>query len=186
MDGSQEKIARVEETIESLSLLIRSAIRKTCRSIDGLDLDDIEQEVKIAVWKEIQKSEKEIRNLGSYVWRITYTTTSKIMKRLGEQRKELIDLSAEERRAEEKFKTDKKDLPDYQLQYQETARIVREAVDRLIESRRRVVKLYLSGMTAGEINGFFGWSDGKARNLLSRGLADLREKLRERGFEYEE
>jgi RNA polymerase sigma factor (sigma-70 family) len=180
------KFFTVEETIERFSLLIRSAIRKTCPSIDKSDLDDIEQEVKIAVWKEIRKSEKEIRSLGSYIWRVAYTTTSKVMKRLSEQRRALIDPRDEALEEVEKFKTSQTELPEAQLQNKELAEIIRESVDSLIESRRQVVKLYISGLTADEITKYFGWSDGKARNLLSRGLADLRKGLEERGIKIEE
>lgn len=180
------KFLSVEETIERFSLLIRSAIRKTCPSIQQLDMDDIEQEVKIAVWKEIRKSEKEIRNLGSYIWRVAYTTTSKVMKRLSEQRRALIDPQDEAPDEQEKFKTSRMDLPEAQLQNKELEEIVRESVNSLIESRKQVVKLYLSGLTADEITRYFGWSDGKARNLLSRGLADLRKGLGEKGIEIEE
>ena len=180
------KFLAVEETIERFSLLIRSAIRKTCPSIDKSDMDDIEQEVKIAVWKEIRKSEKEIRNLGSYIWRVAYTTTSKVMKRLSEQRRALIDPQDEALEHEEKFKTSQTELPEVQLQNKELAEIIRESVDSLIDSRRQVVKLYLSGLTADEMTKYFGWSDGKARNLLSRGLADLRKGLEEKGIEIEE
>jgi RNA polymerase sigma factor (sigma-70 family) len=180
------KFLAVEETIERFSLLIRSAIRKTCPSIDKSDMDDIEQEVKISVWKEIRKSEKEIRNLGSYIWRVAYTTTSKVMKRLSEQRRALIDPQDEALEQEEKFKTSQTELPEVQLQNKELAEMIRESVDSLIDSRRQVVKLYLSGLTADEMTKYFGWSDGKARNLLSRGLADLRKGLEKKGIEIEE
>jgi RNA polymerase sigma factor (sigma-70 family) len=180
------KFLAVEETIERFSSLIRSAIRKTCPSIQPLDMDDIEQEVKIAVWKEIRKSEKEIRNLGSYIWRVAYTTTSKVMKRLSEQRRALIDPQDEALDEEQIFKSSQTELPEVQLQNKELGEMVRESVDSLIESRRQVVKLYLSGLTADEITKYFGWSDGKARNLLSRGLADLRKGLEEKGIEIEE
>ena len=180
------KFLAVEETIERFSLLIRSAIRKTCPSIDKSDMDDIEQEVKIAVWKKIRKSEKEIRNLGSYIWRVAYTTTSKVMKRLSEQRRALIDPQDEALEQDEKFKTSPTELPEIHLQNKELAEIIRESVDSLIDSRRQVVKLYLSGLTADEMTKYFGWSDGKARNLLSRGLADLRKELEEKGIEIEE
>ena len=179
------KLLAVEETIEYFSFLIRSAIRKTCPSIDQSDMDDIEQEVKITVWKEIRKSEKEIRNLGSYIWRVAYTTTSKVMKRLSEQRRALIDTQDEVLEQDEKFRTNTTDLPEARLQNKELEEIVYASVNSLIDSRRQVVKLYLSGLTADEMTKYFGWSDGKARNLLSRGLADLRKLLQKKGIDIE-
>ncbi len=185
MAHSSQKAAAVEETIEKFTYLIRAAIRKTCPRIGKLDMDDIEQEVRISIWKEIRKSEKEIRNLGSYIWRVTYTTTSKVMKRLSEHRKELINVQEDCRPMEEAFLTPERNGPDHHYQNEELLRIARESVDSLIDSRRQVVRLYLTGMSTDEITEYFGWSDGKARNLLSRGLADLRLKLREKGIELE-
>jgi DNA-directed RNA polymerase specialized sigma24 family protein len=78
------------------------------------------------------------------------------------------------------------DSPDYQFENKEMLEAVRTAVDSLIDSRRQVVSLFLDGMSADEITAYFGWSDGKARNLLSRGLADVRQALKKRGIEFEE
>jgi RNA polymerase sigma factor (sigma-70 family) len=186
MAGSRKRAAEIERTIDRFTQVIRSAIRKTCPSIGKADMDDIEQEVKIAVWRQIKKNEKGIHNLGSYIWRVAYTTTSKVMKRLTEQKKELIDTWDDCRGADKTFQSPANSGPDQQYQSRELLQIVRESVDGLIDSRRQVVKLYLSGMSAEEITEYFGWTDGKARNLLSRGLADLREMLREKRIVLEE
>jgi len=186
MADSDTKISRLEDTLEHFSFLIRAAIRRTCPSINKLDMDDIEQEVKIAVWKEISKSEKEIRNLGSYIWRVAYTTTSKMMKRLTERREERIDSSDRELKNEERIKGRSTAQPENELQTAEVWQAVRESVNSLIDSRRQVVKLYLFGMNVNEIAEFLGWTEGKTRNLLSRGLADLRKILQERNIEWGE
>jgi len=41
-------------------------------------------------------------------------------------------------------------------------------------------------MNVNEIAEFLGWTEGKTRNLLSRGLADLRKILQERNIEWGE
>ena len=64
-------------------------------------------------------------------------------------------------------------------------KILGQAVESLIESRRKVVKLYLLNMTLEEIADFFGWSRHKTRNLLYRGLNDLKKMLKDKGIEYE-
>jgi RNA polymerase sigma-70 factor (ECF subfamily) len=73
------------------------------------------------------------------------------------------------------------DRPDRTLEESELAEVVFGAVEGLMESRRRVVRLHLLGYENAEIAGLLGWSGGKTRNLLSRGLADLRGRLRELG-----
>ena len=186
MAASGKRAAEIESLIERFTVVIRSAIRKTCPSIGKLDMDDIEQEVRISVWKEIKNNEKKIANLGSYIWRVSYTTTCKIMKRLTEQRKELFDTRNDGGPSDHAFQAPPTSAPDHQYQSQELLQIVRESIDGLIESRRQVVKLYMCGLSAEEIKEYFDWSDGKARNLLSRGLADLRDKLREKGIALKE
>jgi len=54
---------------------------------------------------------------------------------------------------------------------------VARAVDDIVPSRRAVVRMYLGGYAREEIATLMGWSEAKTRNLLYRGLADLRERL---------
>lgn len=185
MAKSADKISEIENTIEQFSQLIRSAIRKTSPQIDQSDMDDIEQEVKIKIWREILKSEKEIHNFGSYIWKVTYTTTCRAMKKLFAQKKQLL-LQRGTNGSIEDFPQVFIHNPDRQYERKELIDLVRRAVDALIESRRQVLKLYLMGMPLDEISEFFNWSDGKTRNLLSRGLADLRQGLLAKGIRYKE
>jgi len=182
MDTSTEKIDSIEKVINDFSYLIRSAIRKTSPSVDQSQMDDIEQEVKIKIWKEILKSEKKILNLGSYIWKVTYTTTCRIMKTLSMERKMAWSQSEESQNFAENTARDNGSSPNHHLEKKELMEIIKETIDSLIESRRAVLKLYLMGMDQMEISEFFGWSEGKVRNLISRGLADLRNALRERGL----
>jgi RNA polymerase sigma-70 factor (ECF subfamily) len=63
---------------------------------------------------------------------------------------------------------------------------VGEAVESLMLSRQRVVKLFLLNMTLEEIAVVLNWSEAKTRNLLYRGLDDLKKILRKKGIEYED
>jgi RNA polymerase sigma-70 factor (ECF subfamily) len=64
----------------------------------------------------------------------------------------------------------------------ELQQIVGQAVDELIPARRSVVRMYLAGYGREEIADLLGWTEPKTRNLLYRGLADLRERLTEMGI----
>jgi RNA polymerase sigma factor (sigma-70 family) len=182
MNTSTEKIDAIERVINEFSSLIRSAIRKTSPSVDPFQMDDIEQEVKIKIWKEIIKSEKKILNLGSYIWKVTYTTTCRIMKTLSMERKMAWSQSEESQDFVENTARDNGSSPNHHLEKKELMEIIKETIDSLIESRRAVLKLYFIGMDQPEITEYFGWSEGKVRNLLSRGLEDLRKALQERGL----
>ena len=64
----------------------------------------------------------------------------------------------------------------------ELAEQIGEAVGRLPDSRRSVVRMYLAGYGREEIADLLGWTEPKTRNLLYRGLADLRERLTSMGI----
>ena len=178
MNFSKKKIPRIEKRLEKFSGLIRVTIKRTSSRINQEDIDDIEQEVKIKIWKELLKSEKKIYDLNSYICRVAYTTTCSIMKDFSKQKKMLATHDEEETKMSEQKDSWKIHTPDYHLEKQEIMEFIRKSVDSLINSRRQVVKLYLLGRNSIEIAEFFGWSEGKSRNLLYRGLADLKNILR--------
>ena len=72
--------------------------------------------------------------------------------------------------------------PDRVLEEAELAAQVARAVETLPTARRPVVRMYLAGYSREEIAALLGWSEAKTRNLLYRGLADLRARLTEQGL----
>ena len=182
MVTKSEKVDTIDKVILEYSFLIRSAIRRTSPQIDESQMDDIEQEVKLKIWKQILKSEKKILDLGSYIWKVTYTTTCRMMKTLMMEKKMAGSQSDELKRNDRNTARDNGPSPNHHLEKKEMMEIIKDTIDSLIESRRTVLKLYLMGMDQVEISEFFGWSEGKVRNLISRGISDLRNAIRERGL----
>ncbi len=182
MRNSIDNILEVEKTIKKYSNLIKKVIRETSPDISQFDMDDIEQEINIIIWKEFIKSEKKIYSPYSYIRRIAYTTTSRMMKNVT-KRKLFVVAQIED----EQGKLDLKgNIQSYGKQFseEELMKIINEAIDSLVEARAKVLKMHLMGMHSNEIAEFLDWSDGKVRNLLYRGLKDLKEKLKETGIEY--
>ncbi len=66
---------------------------------------------------------------------------------------------------------------DALLEEQETAARIMDAVNELAPDRRAAVKLHLAGYRRDEIASMLGWSDIRTRNLVHRGIADLRTRL---------
>ena len=71
--------------------------------------------------------------------------------------------------------------PHGELEGSEVAGTVARAIETIPASRRPAVRMYLAGYPREEIAELMGWTEGKTRNLLYRGLADLRERLHEMG-----
>src|SRR5678809_294069 len=59
---------------------------------------------------------------------------------------------------------------------------VAQAIETIAESRRPAVRMHLAGYPREEIASLMGWTEAKTRNLLYRGLADLRERLAQEGI----
>ena len=57
---------------------------------------------------------------------------------------------------------------------------VEAALATLVPTRRIVVRMSLAGYDRAQIVERTGWSEAKVRNLLSRGMEDLRTQLRAR------
>ena len=73
--------------------------------------------------------------------------------------------------------------PDRDASLRELSERIEEALESIAESRRPVVRMYLAGYGTTEIGELMGWTEAKARNLVYRGLADLRVRLRAMGID---
>jgi RNA polymerase sigma-70 factor (ECF subfamily) len=72
--------------------------------------------------------------------------------------------------------------PHAALEGSELATRVARAIDEIPASRRPAVRMHLAGYPREEIATLMGWTEAKTRNLLYRGLADLRERLTAQGI----
>jgi RNA polymerase sigma-70 factor (ECF subfamily) len=157
--------------IENFAQFIRILVHKYNLYRYGLDPEDILQDVKIRIWKLI-RDEKFISNYASYIKKIVNSS--------------VIDQLRKCRREEDLFNNEKRmHIAERELAYnKESVRtktleeFVGKAVESLIDSRRQVIKLYLLNLSIKEIAGYLNWSQDKTRNLLYRGLADLKDILK--------
>lgn len=177
MDGEKKKTRDFEALFNKFSNFIKAQINKYSIQKYGIERDDILQEVKIKLWKVIQ-DEKKIENSTSYIKKIVNSSVIDKLRKV-KREKAVINHEKQKRIAEQyNFYTIEKEDENH------AAEIVGHTVELLIDSRRKVVKLFLLGMTIGEIATYFAWSKDKTRNLLYRGLSDLKKILKERGIEY--
>jgi RNA polymerase sigma-70 factor (ECF subfamily) len=145
--------------------------------VDDADLDEVFQQVRIRIWQAVGDAERIARLPASYVYR---TVRAVVVDRMRRRRARGEDMAMNIEDANEAFtaKTD----PD-PVEQDEAVRALERAIDRLVESRRGVVRMYLEGYSQREIGDLLGWSEPKTRNLMYRGLADLRAILAAEGGE---
>jgi RNA polymerase sigma-70 factor (ECF subfamily) len=117
------------------------------------------------------------RAKASYIYRAAISASIDIIRRRRARRFEtpqddaVADVAPDTRRR-----------ADSRLDEHELADAVHRAIAMLAESRRAVVRMHLSGYERHEIADLLGWTEAKTRNLLYRGLADLREILESWGI----
>jgi len=172
------KFKEFDSVLEKYSRFIKAHIQKFNLPKNGIDPDDIFQEVRIKIWK-LLNDEKKIINYTSYIRKIVDSSAIDQLRKL--RREEgVIFYERQKRISERKSQYAMASSYDKNLK-----KIIGQAVDSLMESRQKVVKLFLLNMTIEEISIFYNWSKDKTRNLLYRGLSDLKKKLKEMGIEYE-
>jgi RNA polymerase sigma-70 factor (ECF subfamily) len=164
--------------LERVMARFDSAFRVVART-RGLapdDIDEVLQDVRIRLWKSQPTSEK-LDGLGaSYLMRVVSTA---IIDRLRQQKRRQ-ETSLDGADAEVVPEALQVAQPDRAAQTEIAARL-NDALMQLPQNRRVVVQLHLEGYERSEISGMTGWSEAKVRNLLYRGLEDLRAALRAHG-----
>jgi RNA polymerase sigma factor (sigma-70 family) len=179
MNSDEEKIKEFEIIINRFSRFVKANIQKFNVQKNGIDPDDILQEVKIKIWKVVE-DKKKIKNYASYIRKIVDSSIIDQLRRSKREKGIFIN---------EKHKLVSEQKSNYLTNISNdisAKEIIGRAVDSLIESRRKVVKMFLLNMTIEEIAIYYKWTRDKTRNLLYRGLSDLKKILKEKGIEYED
>lgn len=167
--------AALEALIARCVRMVRSVGAR--HGLSDADVDDVVQDVRIRLWRSCTTSEQ-IERLGtSYVYRAATTAALDMLRRRrahGAAVTESVDAHSEQL-ADRSSTSDATDAHDLERQ-------VLAALDALPLSRRTVVRMYLSGYEREEIAELLGWTEAKTRNLLYRGLDDLRGRLTKMGI----
>jgi RNA polymerase sigma factor (sigma-70 family) len=183
--------AEFNAILEKYGAFLRQTITRVCPKDLGIQFDDIEQEARLRLWRALE-AEREINFHGSYIYRIVVSVTINAIRRAKARREEQLRLAGDyedEDVGEAQpivLTAGAENSPETQAEREELLRKVEEAIASLPEGRRLAVGLHLKGLTTDEIADLMEWSEPKARNLVYRGLKELRGKLRAAGIEYGE
>jgi len=168
---------RVERYLVEIAPLLRRVVAKVCPSSLGIDADEIEQEVRIRLWR-VLSDERNITIGASYVYRTAATAAIDAVRRVRARREE----SLEAERIDSGPTNPSTGLGGV-ARRAELKQVLQRGIERLAADRRRAVRLHLQGLTTEEIARALDWTEPKARNIVYRGLADLRRALRALGVE---
>ena len=164
----------VEAVVSRFGSMVRQVGRRY--RLDEGDVDEVMQEVRIRLWRAQRTSEQISEVNTSYIYRTASSAALDVIRRRrSEHHRSLDDESSAVALAEPA------PGPHGELESSEVAAQVARAIESIPVSRRPVVRMYLTGHPREEIAQLMGWTEGKTRNLLYRGLGDLRERLTEMG-----
>ena len=168
--GSEASRA-LEHVVNRFDAFVRRSARR--HGLQGDEVDEVVQELRVRMWKSLGTAELIRRAKTSYIYRAAISASIDIIRRRRTRRAQSRSLDDDVAESA----TDTRHRADAALDEQEVARMVHRAMALLAESRRAVVRMHLAGYDREEIAELLGWSEAKTRNLLYRGLADLRQVL---------
>lgn len=178
--GGRSKLApsdQLEDLVRRYSRLVRSAIRRVGGAqVDGL-AEDVEQRVFLGIWKQVSR-EQQIDHPASYIYRVAVRETVRLLKQ--ERRHRSPDDLVQDANA---TAIDLGAGPEMHLRARETVEQIDRILETLAPARRRAVRAHLVGLEVREIMKLEGWSYNRARNLVARGMADLRRGLQEQALD---
>lgn len=166
--------------LEAAATRFASMVRQVGRRyrLDEAAVDEVMQEVRIRLWRARGTSEQVGQTNTSYVYRTASSAALDVLRR---------------RRARQADRHDAVDDagmaglatpevgPHEELEGSELAERVDRSIETIPATRRPAVRMHLAGYPREEIAQLMGWSEAKTRNLIYRGLADLREQLASEG-----
>jgi RNA polymerase sigma factor (sigma-70 family) len=163
---------QLESLVRRFSRLVRTAAARVGGSPGRQIADYVEQQVFLNIWKQLER-EQSIDNPASYIYKCAVRETIRLLR--AQRRGETLEGPDAE--------TVAGPAPGDVAASREQRELLAEAIKTLSVDRRRAVQAYLAGFSVPEMMTMYGWSYERARNLSTRGMADLRAALKERGID---
>ena len=165
----------VSGALESLLARYRESVVRIARRHGLSDqlLDEAVQELRIRLWRTFPGSEQLAQVSAGYLYRAAVTAALMVLRRRRAKRESGVELTP----GFEEITPTREPRPDQALDEAELAERLIRAIDHLPSARQAVLRLHLRGYHRDEIAALLGWTEAKTRNLLYRGLDDLRTAL---------
>ena len=165
-------LERVLQRFRDVALRAGSA-----HGLAGDELDEVMQETRIRLWRAASGLPKLESLSPAYVYRAASSAALDLLRRRRARHESRLDDEPDAAAA-----LPSREATDAALLSSEAVRAIEAAIEELHANRRAVVRMYLKGYSREEIAALLGWSEAKTRNLLYRGLDDLRAALLARGI----
>ena len=167
----------LRELLERFTSRIRAQIASNALNLHGIDPQDVEQEVRIRLWKALER-DPNAQFPASYIQRVVATAIIDAVRRAQVRAADPLPDANDgiELRAStpgpERLASDARTMEE----------VVR-CIALIPARRRRPLQLYLQGFGLQEAADICGLTLDAARKLIYRGLDELKTRLREAGLE---
>ncbi|MEO7433316.1 MAG: sigma-70 family RNA polymerase sigma factor [Dokdonella sp.] len=170
--------ARLEELVHAYSAKVRGILRTYGLEKHGIDAADVEQEVRIKLWHAIERDRSGAFH-ASYVQRVVASTVIDALRRaqvratepLPEEDDEAVDIG------------ETSVSPETSAGDSERMQGLERCMAEIPERRRLPISLHLQGFSLQEIADLAGIPSAEAaRKLVSRGMDELKTRLRDLGY----
>lgn len=180
MSAEQTSSEALEVLLRRHAMRLRAIIERHCRSSAALDPDDIAQEVRIRLWRALQR-DRNAALTASYLQRTVMSAVIDAVRR-APPAAEWVGTGEDPGQSVLPEALVERDGPETHASRDALTQALESALADLPKQRSLAVRLSLQGFTAKECGVMVGVSDEAARKLAERGLVRVRELLREQGF----
>ncbi|MEO6076227.1 MAG: sigma-70 family RNA polymerase sigma factor [Dokdonella sp.] len=176
-DPTTEIQQRLEQILRDYGTRLRYLLRSHKLDQRGIDPDDVEQEVRIRLWRAIERDRFGDFH-ASYIQRAVASAVIDALRRAEVRAADPLpdDL------VEGSPLPDTGPGPERKANDGERMRGLQHCLAQLPERRRLPIVLHLEGFSLQEIADRIGTSAEASRKLVTRGLEELKDRLREQGF----
>ena len=168
--------ARLQQVLDDFGSRLGILLRTYRLDRHGIDLADVEQEVRIRLWKAIERDRSGAFH-ASYVQKVVATTVIDALRRAEVRAAEPLPEEDEPGQLLEQGAG-----PEQLAGEDEQMSAVQSCLAEIPERRRLPITLHLQGFSLQEIGDAVDVSAEAARKLVSRGLNELKSRLRELGY----
>lgn len=168
---------RLQALLARFGSRVRAQIASNSLSLQGIDPDDVEQEVRIRLWKALER-DPNADFPASYVQRVVVTVIVDAVRRA--QVRAADPLPEDEGGGE---LPEAGPGPEVVAADRRRLEAVAQCIAALPVRRRRPLQLYLQGFGLQEAADHCGLTLDAARKLIYRGLDELKTRMRELGLE---
>lgn len=169
---------KLNQLLERFAARVKAQIASNALNLHGIDPDDVEQEVRIRLWKALER-DPNAEFPASYIQRVVVTTIVDAVRRAQVRAAEPLPEEDENGYELRTTAPGPENVTSDRRKVEEVARCIAQIPPR----RRRPLQLYLQGFGLQETADMSGLTLDAARKLIYRGLDEVKARMREAGFE---